>query len=85
MTEKKTWYVYILECADRSLYTGVTTDVERRLNEHNHSKLGARYTRTRRPVKLVYREALANRSEACQREWAIKKMARQEKMNLLFH
>ncbi len=79
------WYVYILQCADSSLYTGVTTDTERRVIEHNQSdRLGAKYTRCRRPVSLVYRESCKNRSVACQREAAIKKLPRQTKMKLIF-
>ena len=54
------WFVYILECADGSLYTGITTDLERRVSEHNEGKLGARYTRARRPVKLRYSARFAN-------------------------
>lgn len=77
------WFVYIVQCADDSLYTGVTTDVSRRIKEHNEdNKKGARYTKTRRPVRLVYEEPQASRSEACQREAAIKKLTRQQKMNL---
>ena len=79
-----TWFVYILRCADGSLYTGVATDLERRLAEHNGSgKLGARYTRARRPVVLVYSEAAESRSAACQREAAIKKLGKVEKERLV--
>jgi len=75
------WTVYILRCADGTLYTGVTTDPERRLREHNAGGvLGARYTRARRPVELVHQEAAANRAEACRREAAIKKLTRQAKL-----
>lgn len=77
------WYVYILRCADDSLYTGITTSVERRLREHNDAKLGARYTRTRRPVTLAYSEMTANRSAASQREAAIKKLTRKEKLDII--
>lgn len=74
----------MLECADGTLYTGITTDLERRLDEHNHSTKGAKYTRARRPVKLVYFEELENRSEASKREYFIKhKMNRQEKIQLM--
>lgn len=80
------WFVYILECADTTLYTGVTTDVTRRVHEHNHcDKKGAKYTRVRRPVSLKYEEALSTRSQACQRESAIKKMNRQQKLLLISH
>lgn len=78
------WYVYILQCADSSLYTGVTTDTERRVIEHNQSdRLGAKYTRYRRPVSLGYREHCKNRSAACKREAEIKKLSRQAKIKLI--
>jgi len=78
------WWVYILRCRDGSLYTGIARDVERRLGEHNgDDRLGARYTRARRPVVLVYREGLASRSEASRREAQIKRMTRGEKELLL--
>lgn len=76
------WYVYILSCADGSLYTGVATDLERRLLEHNSGK-GARYTRGRTPVVLVYSERCADRSMAARRENAIKRMSRTAKLGLL--
>lgn len=77
------WYVYILTCADGTLYTGVTKDLERRIFEHNESPKGAKYTRVRRPVTLTHQEAFKTRSEACSREAAIKKLSREEKMALL--
>ena len=78
------WFTYILRCADDSLYTGVTTDLERRLKEHNHcNKKGAKYTRVRRPVALIHNEHCKNRSQACQREAAIKKLTRQQKLALI--
>ena len=78
------WYVYILQCADSTLYTGVTTDLQRRLQEHNQSKrLGAKYTRVRRPVSLVYQERAESRSGACKREAAIKKLSRKAKQQLI--
>ncbi|MFA5626370.1 MAG: GIY-YIG nuclease family protein [Thiohalomonadaceae bacterium] len=77
------WFVYLLRCADDSLYTGVTTDVERRLAEHNHSNSrGARYTRARRPVELLYHENVADRAAACRREAAIRRYSRSEKLAL---
>jgi putative endonuclease len=86
MTQKtkadKKWYVYILKCADNTLYTGVTTDLERRVNEHNHSPLGAKYTKPRRPVNLIYKETHTNRSEATKREVELKKMPKAEKQRL---
>ncbi|MGB0662535.1 MAG: GIY-YIG nuclease family protein [Pontibacterium sp.] len=78
------WYVYILLCADGSLYTGVTTQVQRRLRQHNGELVGgAKYTATRRPHQLVYQAEFASRSLACQREYAIKKMTKQQKLRLL--
>ena len=76
------WYVYILKCADNTLYTGVTTDMERRLKEHNHEKTGAKYTRARRPVSLVYQENYQNRVEATKREAELKKFSKLEKQRL---
>ena len=78
------WHVYLVRCADDTLYTGVATDVRRRLAEHNgESRAGARYTRTRRPVTLVYQELAADRSEAGKREYAIKQLPRSAKLALL--
>ena len=76
------WFVYIVHCKDDSLYTGVTTDVERRVTEHNSKAKSARYTRARQPVKLAYFEPAASRSAACKREAAIKALPRQEKQVL---
>ena len=69
--EKKaaSWCVYIVCCSDGTLYTGITTDIERRMEEHNSEKGGARYTRSRRPVQLVYRETAKSRSGAARREY----------------
>ena len=76
----ESWSVYIVRCADGSLYTGIATDVARRVEEHNENNLlGARYTRTRRPVVLVYEEAAATRSAAGRREYEVKQMRREEK------
>ncbi len=78
------WSVYILRCADDSLYTGVTTDVNRRLNEHNGLvKNGAKYTRNRQPVELVYVEDADSRSAACKRESAIKCLNKSQKEQLI--
>ena len=77
------WKVYIVECADGTYYTGITTDTERRLLEHNYSFKSAKYTRSRRPVKLVYEEDSQNRSTASKREYEIKKMKRKDKIILV--
>lgn len=76
------WFVYLLRCADGSLYTGITTDLERRCRQHNSGK-GARYTRSRRPARLVYQEALGTRSLALRREAAIKALSRRQKLALI--
>lgn len=84
MSDADNWFVYILECADSTLYTGVTTDLQRRLSEHNHNdRLGAKYTRVRRPVSLQYHERCTGRSHACRREAAIKKLSRRAKLRLI--
>lgn len=75
-------FVYIVECADKTLYTGWTTDVERRLKTHNAGR-GARYTRDRGPVRLVYVEKLPNRRAAMKRELEIKRMRRAKKLELI--
>ena len=77
------YFVYILECSDNSLYTGITTNIEKRLNEHNTSSKGAKYTKARRPVKLVYQEPAQDRSAASKREYAIKKLTRIKKLQLI--
>lgn len=77
------YYLYILKCADNTLYTGITTDLERRVLEHNTSKKWAKYTSARRPVTLVYSKEYENRSEATKGELEIKKMKREEKENLI--
>ena len=79
----QTWYVYILQCADNTLYTGITTDLLRRLEEHNTGKKGAKYTKGRRPVTLIYQETHTSRSEASKREHAIKKLTIQQKRKLI--
>ncbi|OGT77958.1 MAG: endonuclease [Gammaproteobacteria bacterium RIFCSPLOWO2_02_FULL_56_15] len=77
------WYVYMVRCADKSLYTGITTDPERRLKEHNHNdRLAAVYTRHRRPVCLVHQEYYPGRAEALRRECEIKKLSRRGKLIL---
>ena len=77
--KKPTWFVYIAICVDGTYYSGVTTDVHRRINEHNSSAKGARYTRSRRPTRLIYQEGAKNRSIASKREFAIKQMTRSQK------
>jgi putative endonuclease len=77
------YYLYILQCSDRSFYTGITTDVKRRVQEHNTSSLGAKYTRGRRPVKLVYTKTFRNRSTASQAESLLKKMSRADKLKFI--
>jgi putative endonuclease len=80
----RNWNVYIVRCADGTLYTGVAIDVTARLAQHNGARAnGARYTRARRPVKLVYREHAANRAAACRREYRIKRMTRREKLAMI--
>ena len=76
------WWVYILSCADGTLYTGVTTDVERRLDEHN-SGHGAKYTRGRLPATLIYREPAGDKGAALRREMEIKGMTRSDKLALI--
>lgn len=77
------WYVYILCCNDDSLYTGITTELERRIDEHNMSKQAAAYTRARRPVKLVYSEQHDSRANASKREYEIKQFSRKQKLALI--
>lgn len=77
------YFVYILRCNDGTLYTGITTDVARRVKEHNESQKGAKYTKLRRPVELVYQESQENRSTASKREYIIKKLKREEKLRLI--
>lgn len=76
-------YVYILKCKDSSLYTGWTTDIEKRLKAHNSGKNGAKYTKTKRPVTLVYYEGYATKEEAMSREYAIKQLTRAKKLALM--
>ena len=76
------WFVYIVRCDDDTLYTGITTDVAARIQQHNLGK-GARYTRSRLPVQLVYAEAAEDRGAALRREFAIKALSRPAKLALL--
>jgi len=77
------WFVYMLRCSDNSLYTGITTDVERRFAEHIIGKTGAKYTRARKPIMIVYKETHASRSAALIREAAIKRLTRERKEALI--
>lgn len=77
------WYVYMVRCADNSLYTGITTELTRRIEEHNNGVSGAKYTRGRRPVELVWFEAVEDRSAASRREAAIKRLRLDDKLRLM--
>lgn len=76
------WYVYLLQCSDGTFYCGITTDLADRVARHNSGK-GAKYTRSRLPVYLLYSEPAENRSAAAKREWVIKGMSRKEKLDLI--
>ena len=76
------WYLYILRCGDGTFYTGITTDVERRLEEHRQGR-GAKYTRGRGPLELAYQEECGTHSEALKREYAVKQLTREEKEDLI--
>ncbi|MEW6593329.1 MAG: GIY-YIG nuclease family protein [Thermodesulfobacteriota bacterium] len=77
------WFVYILRCRDGTFYTGITTDLVRRLAEHNGGRAGARYTRARRPVAMAYTEAVASRSEAARREYQLRRLSAEAKRALI--
>jgi len=83
MTTNSTWYIYFLRCNDNSLYAGITTDLTRRLHQHNNTKLGAKYTRARRPVELVYSEQAADKSAAAKREYHLKTLSKHQKEHLV--
>jgi putative endonuclease len=76
---EKVWFLYVVRCSDGTLYTGVTTDIGRRLHEHNNTSKGAKYTRPRRPVRLVYRIDFKDRSLAQKAEYKFKKLTRIQK------
>jgi putative endonuclease len=82
LSGNRQWFVYILECADRTLYTGATNDMSKRLSRHQTGK-GARYTRGRLPVRLKYTECCGDKREALKREYAIKRLKRPEKLQLV--
>jgi putative endonuclease len=73
----------MLKCSDDTLYTGITTDLKRRVDEHNNSSKGAKYTRIRRPIELVYSESFEDKSSASKREYEIKKLSRIKKLGLI--
>lgn len=77
------YYLYILRCADGTLYTGITTDLQRRVAEHNSAKLGAKYTAARQPVKVVFSKKFKNRSAASREEARIKKLKKYQKLELI--
>ena len=77
------WYVYMVRCNDGTLYTGITNDLEKRIAAHNSGKDGARYTRSRRPVKLVFSEEVDSKSTAAKLEYKIKKMTRAKKKEMI--
>ncbi len=84
MSTHSKWLVYLLRCADNSLYAGITTDIERRIYEHNHcNSKGAKYTRVRRPVTLAYQEAAEDRKTASQREYQLKQLTKHQKEQLV--
>lgn len=78
-----TWYVYILRCSDRSLYCGITNNLNKRVADHNEGKTGAKYTRAKLPVTLVFREKCTDKSSAMRREWEIKKLSKSSKETLI--
>jgi putative endonuclease len=80
---KDNWYVYIVECSDGSYYTGITKDVKRRVLEHNYSFKAAKYTRSRRPVNLLFRHTVSSQSAALKMEIKIKRMTKKMKINLI--
>ena len=77
------WFLYVLQCSDGTYYTGVTTNIKRRLKEHNNSKLGAKYTRARRPVEIVYVSEYDNRSSAQKAEYKFKQLTRKQKESII--
>ena len=73
------WILYVVRCSDGSLYTGVTNNLKRRILEHNYGMRGAKYTRSRRPVEVVYEENCTSHSDALKKEWAFKKLSKAKK------
>jgi len=80
MTKPRRWFCYVVRCCDGSLYSGITTDLDRRVAEHNGSKAGAKYTRSRRPVSLVFSESYGSRSSAASHEALLKRLSREQKL-----
>ena len=80
---KHVYYLYIVKCADKTLYTGITVNLLRRVREHNEGKLGAKYLAGRRPVKLVYSKKFRNRSAASRAEYRMKQLSRPEKLKII--
>tara|TARA_B100000131_G_C17925917_1_gene536272 strand:- start:154 stop:414 length:261 start_codon:yes stop_codon:yes gene_type:complete len=78
---EKVWYVYLVKCSDLSLYCGITTCIDRRINEHNNTKKGAKYTRSRRPVSLVGFTSCKSRSEALKIEAKVKRLSKNKKVS----
>ena len=83
VTTDSIWYVYMVRCRDNTLYTGITTDLARRIEAHNRGKNGAKYTRSRRPVRLVYQEGGMPRPEAARREYRLRKLPAAAKEKLI--
>lgn len=83
MSSISPYFVYMLRCSDKTLYTGIAIELDKRVNEHNTSPKGAKYTKSRRPVVLVYSEIAENKSIALKREIAIKKMTKEQKESLV--
>lgn len=79
---ERIYFVYLLKCEDKTFYTGITRDLERRVFEHNNTEKGAKYTKGRRPVKLVFSKKCKNRSDAQKEEYRIRSLTRKEKQNL---
>ena len=83
MPFNNSWYIYIVRCNDGTLYTGITKDLDKRIDEHNFGTGGAKYTRSRRPVTLVYTEQVESRSDAAKREYQLKRMTLMKKNELI--
>ena len=78
------WFLYVLRCNDNTFYTGVTNDLNRRVNDHNYSPRGAKYTKTRRPVQLIYWRGFKDRSSAQKAEYKFKKLTRGQKEKIIY-